>query len=271
MAIKNQNLRIIFVLILLIPVMLGFLDKTYNKATKKEELILISTEREKNIGRSVAAQVEKQFETTDDPLVGERVEKIGKRIAEVCERKDLAYYFKALKAKKDDDYNAFSLPGGYVYIFDVFVKKMNNDDEIAAVLSHEVGHIEAKHSIKRLQASMGMNALMVLGIGMGADGNNIGEAGYALSQLMMSYSREDELEADNISIRYLKKSGFDPEGVIKCLELLRDIRKKGPIVPYMYFRTHPYISERLANARIEVNETMDFDSYINLPRQKEDF
>ncbi len=264
----NHRLAQIIIILLFTPLLLGFFGKSYNKATKKDELIFISTEREKRIGASVAKQVERQFEETDDPLLQKHIEGIGKRIAEACERKDVIYRFKVLKAKREDDYNAFALPGGYVYIFDALLEKLKNDDEIAAILAHETGHIAAKHSIKKLQTSLGVNALMILGVGMGTDSRTFAKANNALNQLMVSYSREAEIEADKLSVRYIKKAGFNPQGVIDVLEILQALRKKGPIRRYMYYKTHPYLSERLARARIEVRGKMDFDSFMNLPEEE---
>ncbi|MDD5439894.1 MAG: M48 family metalloprotease [Candidatus Omnitrophica bacterium] len=256
------------------PFITGFMQTTYNSATEKDEFILVSTEKEKNIGASVAKQVEKEYKETDDPLMEKHVEELGARIASVNERKDLTYRFKVLKAKNDDDYNAFSLPGGYVYIFDAFVKKMNNDDEVAGVLAHEVGHIAAKHSIKRLQGGLGMDILMLLGMGIGATGGNVEnpqEAMAALSLLMAAYSREDEMEADALSIKYLKESKFDPQGVVNALEFLQKARKKAPLRNYTFFRSHPYVSERISHARTLANDKGDFDAYINMPVHEDGF
>jgi predicted Zn-dependent protease len=88
---------------------------------------------------------------------------------------------------------------------------------------------------------------------------------------MVSYSREAEVEADKLSVRYVKKAGFNPESVINVLEMLQALRKEGPIRRYMHYRTHPYLSERLAKAKIEVRGKMDFDSFINLPEEEENF
>lgn len=253
------------------PFLLGFFSRGYNRSTGKDEIILISAEREKKIGDSIAKEVEKKFGETDDPLLQKRIEEIGKKIGQACERQDVIYKFKVLKAENEEQYNAFSLPGGYVYIFDVFTEKLKNDDEISAILAHEVGHIAARHSLKKLQASIGMSALMILGIGMSTDGRTVAEAANALNQLMVSYSREAEIEADMLSVRYVENAGYNPQAVIDTLETLQDLIKKGPIRRYFYYRSHPYLSERISRAKIEVSGQMDFDSYINLPKEKDEF
>jgi len=237
-------------------------------------LLPVSKEKEKRVGASVAKQVAKQFDEVDDPLVQERFKKIGEKLAKVSERPELIYYFTVLKAKegkKENYYNAFALPGGYVYMFDAMMKKLETDDLIAAVIAHELAHIAAKHAINRMQSSLGINALMLLAIATGQDGRTVAAASEGLAQLMMSYSREDELEADKLSVKYMKEAGFDPEGVLDSLTMLRRLRKEGPVRKYMYYRSHPYLSERIAAVRSEIQGYTDFDSYINIPEKKDVF
>ena len=242
----------------------------YNPSTNKDEIIFVSTYREKQIGRAVAKKVEKKFQS-GDPLMQKRVESIGSKLADVCERKDIIYRFKVLMSEKDGFYNAFALPGGYVYIFEDLVNKMEADDEIAAILAHEIAHVAAKHSIQSMQASMGANIVMLLGLGMGADGQDMAQAGDAITRLMMAHSREAELEADKLAVRYLKKAGYDEAGIVRSLKRLKTLRKEGPIRKYTSYRTHPYLSERISRAKMHAYETVDFTSYINLPIANEKF
>ena len=234
-------------------------------------LVPVSKEKEKRVGASVAKQVAKQFDEVDDPLVQERFRKIGERLAKVSERPDLIYHFTVLKAKEgkiENYYNAFALPGGYVYMFDAMMEKLETDDLIAAVTAHELAHISAKHAINRMQSSIGINALMLLAIATAQDGRTVAAANEGLAQLMMSYSREDELGADKLSVKYMKKAGFNPEGVLNSLTMLRKLRKEGPLRKYTYYKSHPYLSERIAAVRSEIQGYTDFDSYINIPEKK---
>ena len=243
-------------------------------ALKPDDIIYISKEKERQMGASIAKQVEDQFEDTDDPLLQKRLEEIGKKLADVCDRKDFIYRFKVLKAKEgreEEYFNAFALPGGYVYMFDAMIKKLKTDDKIAAVTAHEIGHICARHPVKRLQSSLGMNALMLLAVALSRDGRTAAEANEAITQLMMSYSRDDEFEADRLSVKYVKKAGFDPSGVVRTLETLKKMRKKGKEMTYSYYKTHPYLSERIAAVRSEIKGYTDFDSYINIPDEKDGF
>ncbi len=250
----------------------GIIGAGVGHAISVKDFIPISTEKEKRMGSSIARQVEKKFDETDDPLIQKRFEEIGKKLAAICDRQDLIYRFKVLKAKGDKEryYNAFALPGGYVYMFDALMEVLETDDKIAAVTAHELGHISSRHSVERLRSSLGVNALIILALAAARDGRTVAEANRALAQLMLAYSREDEFEADRLSVSYVKKAGFRVEGVLESLLRLQELRKKGREMRYTSYRAHPYLSERIAACRSEIKGYTDFDSYINLP-EKEDF
>lgn len=240
----------------------------YIRATNEEEIILVSTESEIRMGKSLAKGVEKKFGLDDDVFLQKRISDIGKKIASVCDRKDITYHFKVLKGedlKPEQRVNAFALPGGYIYIFKDMVKLMENDDEIAGVLAHEVGHITAKHSIKKLQSSLGAMAFRILSSGIATNNETKGRAHAAIGLLMMSYSREDEATADKLSVRYAKRAGYDPKAIISSIDKMIDIHRKMPIRKYSDYRTHPYLSERKAAVKREIYGRMDFVDFINTP------
>ena len=243
---------------------------TFNRATGKDEMIFIAPEKEKKIGASLSKKVLKTFET-GDPLLQKRVEHIGARLACWSNRKDITYSFYVIKGKEKETYNAFALPGGYIFIFEELVEKLATDDKIASILAHEIGHIDAKHSVKLAQTAMGMSAVMVLASGLAKDQKTVVEAFDATDQLMFSYSREAEIEADALSIQYLEKAGFAKEAAIEALLLFQDMRKSGPIRDYIFNRTHPYLSERISRVKSDIEGGMNFDSYMNLPEKKDFF
>ena len=251
--------NIIFLLIILLP--LQGCATTYNLATQEEELILMSSEKEERIGENLADRVVERFELENDPLAQKRVKDIGKQIAAVCDRRSISYHFAILA--DEDKVNAFSLPGGYVFIFKGVLDKVESDDELAAVIAHEVAHIAARHSAKRAQASLGDAFLRLALARTETDGVTRARINDALNQLIMAYSREDEITADRLAIKYARLAGYNPEGTIVFLERLIEIQQKGPIKPYYHYRSHPHLSERLAMAKEEVYGRMEFRDYIN--------
>ncbi|MFH1847252.1 MAG: M48 family metalloprotease [Candidatus Omnitrophota bacterium] len=262
MSQKNVIL-ILFVSLALVPFRAEAIV-SFNPATEEEEIVFVSGERERNIGRNIDKQIEKRYNLPVDPLINKRIQSIGEKLAEGTDRKNIVYRFKVLAHKEPDMYNAFAAPGGYVYVFIDLVEELETDDRIAAVLAHEMGHVEAKHSVKRLQANMGITALMLIGTQMQMEKGEYAAANAAIGQLISAYSRSDERQADELSVKYMRVAGFDPNGTVEALSVLKKLRSKGSRLKYFVYKSHPYLSERMAYLKKYINGYTDFDSYINL-------
>lgn len=233
----------------------------YNIVTGEQEIFYYSTDKEVAMGRAIAREVEDKYKLVDDPLIQKRVEDIGKKIVSVCDRKEVDYQFKVLE---DEEVNAVSLPGGYIYVNKGLIDKIANDDELAGVLAHEVGHIVARHSIKKLQAIQGYSFLRIL-IAAAPGTAPVGNAAdVAFTELLLGYSREDELLADQLGARYTKLAGYNPHGMITFLERLQEINRRKPPRPRSYFKTHPYVPDRIRVVKQEIGESIEFKDYINI-------
>jgi len=241
----------------------------YNRATKEDEFILVSTDHEVRMGTSITVNVEKRFGLAQDPLLQKRINDIGQKIARICDRQDISYHFKVLVGKDlkpEQKFNAFALPGGYIYLFEEIVDKLETDNQIAAVIAHEIGHITAKHSVKRLQGSLGAMALQLLTSRMETDAESRRRSRSAINLLMLSYSREDEFMADKLGVKYMKLSGYEPEASVKVIEKMIEMQRKGPMRRYTSYRTHPYLVERKAMVKKEIYGQMEFVDFINMPQ-----
>ena len=235
----------------------------YNLATREEEFIYYSTEREVKLGKSIARQIEEEYDFIDDPLIQDRVEKIGEKIVGVCDRQEINYHFYVLDEEEE---NAYALPGGFVYIHKGLLDKISTDDELAAILAHEVGHIVARHSVKKLQAVMGYSFLRVL-IAVApvkGSGSAVRGADLAFTEILAGYSREDEMLADQLAARYTERAGYDPHAMLSVLEKLQEINRKRPLQPIAYYKTHPYVPDRIRVVKQELGEPITFDDYINI-------
>jgi septum formation protein len=235
----------------------------FNVGTNRQDFMMYSSDQEVKMGDSLSKQVEKDYILVNDPELNERVQRIGERIAAVCDRKELLYRFRVIEDKKDEDIvNAVSLPGGYVYIFKNLIKVADKDDELAAVLGHEIGHIVARHSIKRLQAIWGYNILSVLAAST-RNADVAQGAQLAYLQLLTGYSQDDELLADKLGARYAKRAGYDPKAMLTFLKKLDKRNKKEDPRPLSYFRTHPNVTERVKATKEELGEKISFEDFIN--------
>lgn len=259
-------MRCLFLILLILGVFLpGCVSQEYNTATGTEDIIFVSTDKEIAMGRNIAEGIEKnpKIKLDPDPLMSKRVSDIGQRIASVADRKEVKY---TLRVIDKDDVNAFALPGGYVFVFRGLVDKVSTDDELAAVIAHEIAHVVARHSIKRLQGGIGYTILEILMITTGAaPGGEAGRIDNALGQLVMSYSREDEALADRIAIKYLKRAGFNPYAMLTFLEKLQQVQRKAPIRQYSSYRSHPNIANRIRMIKEELTGEIDFSDYLNKP------
>jgi len=236
----------------------GCLSSEYNVATHKQDVFFYSTEREIALGQNIAKKVAAEYKISVNPYDISRVSRIGEAIAGVCDREEISYYFYVIE---EDDKNAFSVPGGYVYIYKGLLDLLN-DDELAFVLAHEVGHIVSRHSIKRLQAAMGYNLALIASKGVSSDPQFSQGLSFALAQIMVGYSREDEFCADNLAVQYAGGAEFNPKAGIAVLEKLYKEGKK-ELRPISYFRTHPFTAPRIKHIKEVLHLPIDVDDYIN--------
>lgn len=231
----------------------------YNLATKQQETLLYGTEKEVAIGEAVASKMEEEYEIIADVDVNERVQKILDRIVAVCDRRDIVYFIKVVDK---DIINAVSLPGGYIYVFKEVVDKAANDDQLAGVIAHEVGHITARHAVKRIQNIYGM--LILQGLASQSSARVAQGVNLALTSLFLEYSQQDEFESDRLAVKYLRKAGYDPKEMANFLQILKNEEEKEPIRQYSYWRTHPFISQRISVVNQEVTGKLEFKDYLNL-------
>ncbi len=249
-----------FYLIFILLFFIGCITTEYDVSTHRQNIFLYSVDKEVALGKNIAENIGKELKISKSPAYIERINKIGSQIVEVCDRKEIYYYFYVLDEK--DKYSAFSIPGGYVYV-DKSLMDILSDDELAFVLAHEIGHIVARHAIKKLQAVMGANLLMLASVHAEATPGFHRGLSFALAQIMVAYSRKDEYTADELATKYLKLAGFSPQAGISVLNKLYNLHKKEPLRQYSYFKTHPYIAQRIRHIKEYLGIPLDINDYIN--------
>lgn len=219
-----------------------------------------STESEIAMGANIHRRIAVEYKLSNNPKDIERVSKLGEKIVKVCQRQEFNYYFYVINDEKIK--NAFCIPGGYVYVFKGLID-MLDDQELAYVIAHELGHVNARHNIKRLEGSMGAALAAIAAIFVPSDSPDFARGvQFALGQILSGYSRQDELEADSLAANYLKQSDFDATASVRALEKLYNESKK-TIYPIQYFKTHPYVSERIGNIRQTLHLPISVNDYMN--------
>ncbi len=178
-----------------------------------------------------------------------RVGAIARRLVPVVERKDLTYRFTILNS---DEVNAFALPGGYVYVTKGLLKAVKNDDELAAVMAHELGHINKKHGIRQAEKA-GLLTAVVLAMGLKDETQKYQKyAAVAAFFANMKFSRDDEYEADRCAVQYTSKAGYNPYGMSAFLQTIN--KDNGLTKVTKYFSTHPPTTDRIKRANEEAQK-----------------
>ncbi len=204
-------MRLVVTLLVLALAPLG--GCSVNPATGERSFTgFMSTEDEQRVGAEQHPQLVKQFGGEyDNAKLEAYVQKVGSSLATQTEMPELKYSFTVLD---DELINAFALPGGYVHITRGLLALAENEAEMASVLGHELGHITARHAAQRYSQSMaaniGVGLLGVLGAVAGLPTGTADIAGFGAQAYLQSYSREQELEADELGIRYMTRAGYDP-------------------------------------------------------------
>src|SRR5882724_5077227 len=213
---------------------------------------LLNERDEIKLGTQLHREVTRKYNLTDVGL--DRVDRIGQRCVKASLRPTLLYKFHVIQSR---EINGFSLPGGHIYITTALLR-LANDNELASVLSHEVGHVVARHSLKTLKKSKEYDDMAKqLGELTGVVGDIARDLGVAAGQLVgsgliMIHTREEEREADFLGVRTMPKAGFDPQGMVTMFQKLQRIEESNSDLLGSLFSDHPDAEERIANTRYEI-------------------
>ena len=210
-------------------VLLGLIVLLQVYGLPQAEAAIISTKEEISIGKNVAKELEKKYGLVEDQELQNRVDRIGQSLAAVSERRDLQYSFKVLNSK---EVNALAAPGGFIYVFKGLVDHMPSDEELAGVLSHEVGHVVKRHTVRQIEKSL--LAQVLFGVLFGDRGVML--QNLAFNAIMSGYSRDDEREADQVGFNQALQAGYNPYSMAMTLSKLDDLDRKGNAG---LFSTHP--------------------------------
>lgn len=223
----------------------------YNPATGREEFILISTPSEVEMGKSVHESIIRKYKLSRNSAQIDRIHRIGERVAKVSDRQDYQYHFYLIE---EDEMNAFTTPGGNIYVYTGLLDKLKSDDQVASVLAHEIGHCAARHTVKKFQVALGYDLISGIVLSRISDGTaqQITQlsSNAVMSIVFSSYSRKDEYEADRLGVKYMHLACFDPDASIETFNIL-EADSKGQDVP-LILRSHPYIHDRISVAEEEI-------------------
>lgn len=219
------------------------------------------------LGKQIVAEIEKEVKFVNDAALAERVNRIGQTLAEIARRTKtkalwgeegpapFEYTFRIIDEK---EVNAFSVPGGFIFIYKGLLDFVSSDDELAGVIAHEIAHADHRHVIHllrrdaKIQERVLLPAILVgiLGRLPSQDMANVitGTQFYRIARLS-SFSQEAETDADLTALEYLRQSPYNPVGLLVFMERLEAEERKRPQIDWGIYRTHPVTRERVAKIR----------------------
>jgi predicted Zn-dependent protease len=212
--------------------------------------MLYSEQEDFALGREVAPRLEAALDDRiDSEALQLYLDRVGQRIALVCHHPEWEYHYIAVDHEM---VNAMALPGGYIYITRGLLERLQTESQLAAVLAHETVHVVGRHAMSQMSkqtvGGIAAAAVMVAGTPGGAK-----QLALMTNQILgLSYSREDETEADIGGLDYLVKAGYDPNGIIQVQEILLEehtLRRE-----LEFFSTHPHPVSRLRDIRRRIEQ-----------------
>ncbi len=235
---------------------LSYYSKTeMNPYTGVKQRIGINQDQEIALGLQSAPHMEKQHGGQHpDTKAQAYVDTVGNKLVQNSIAAQSGYKFDFHLLADPQTVNAFALPGGQVYITQALFSQLQNEDQLAGVLGHEIGHVLARHGAQRIakdQLTKGLTNAAVLVTGDYSAGQMAAMIG---SVVGMKYGRGQELESDDLGIKMMIKSGYNPEEMIGVMAILKKASGGGDSKKSDFFSTHPNPENRVEKIRESIKK-----------------
>jgi len=254
---KNRKLinKLVSVIIFLL---IAFLLVSFNLFATERDL-----NKEQKLGKKLSEDIEKKYEVVEDLNQNSLITEIGNKLAKVSEMREMQFHFRILK---EDGPNAFSIPGGYIYVtYDLF-DYIQSDDELAGILAHEIAHVIHNHALKQTRDNTKFTLLTILGVLLTREPDVAILGKFTTITFLNQYSREYEEEADLTALDLLIKTGYNPVGFLTFLERLYTREMFKPELHLGIFQTHPetenrinYVKDKLKERGIDIDRRATTD------------
>jgi len=258
-----KNFKTIGIILILLISIGMFYQCATNPVTGKKELMLFSEAAEINMGREVDQGLKAEYGIYYDPDLNNYIANIGRKLAAFSHRPNLKYHFAVLDTGIE---NAFAAPGGYIYITRGLLAMINSEAELAAVIGHELGHVNARHSVRSLSRNILFTLGLVVASELSEDIRDIAPiANIATQLLFLKYSRSDEYQADSLGIEYATMGGYQAGVMVDFFNsLMRLSKESGAGHLPNFLSTHPLTPKRIAR----VNQLLGSVDYKKMVKSK---
>lgn len=234
-------------------------SRQFNPVTNEVQHVSMSVDQEIALGLQAAPELAQQYGGSHpDSQAGSLVDQIGRRIVAQSGARETDYDFNFHLLADEEAINAFALPGGQVFMTAGLAKRLRTDGQIAGVLSHEIGHVVARHGaehLAKMQLTQGLTGAAVIASYDPDDpeSRNTAAVAAAIGQLInMKFGRDDELESDHLGVRFSSEAGYDPRAMLEVMAILAEA-SEGMRQPE-FFSTHPNPERRTERIEAAIAE-----------------
>lgn len=221
----------------------------FNEILGEKQYVGINEEQEIAIGLQSAPQMIQEYGGLHPSEQGQQfVKQVGRRLVQSSVAKETPYQYDFHLLAHPEVVNAFALPGGQVFITEALFSRLENEDQLAGVLGHEIGHVVARHGAQRIakmELTQGLTGAAVIASG----DYSTAQAAQLIGNLInMSYGRDQELQSDDLGVRFMVDAGYDPNALLGVMRILAAASGGGERQPE-FFSTHPNPENREARIR----------------------
>lgn len=213
----------------------------------------LTTSEEKELAEEFLEAVHKHYNVIDDPVINNYINDLGERLTRGVSHHPFGFTFHVIR---EGTFNAFAGPGGNIFVFSGLIEALETENELAAIIAHEIAHVSGRHVQDMVERSKrtGLTSMagVIAGILVGLGGAPTAGAAISVGSaaagqtMMLAYSRESELQADFFGRRYLVDAGYHEYGMLSALKRIRSREWYGKDEVPTYLRTHPAAGERMA-------------------------
>ena len=244
-----------------------------NPVTGQRQLMLMNEAQEIQLDQENSPhQFSSDYGAVQDRTLNNYLSQVGNEMAASSHRPNMPYSFRCVNATY---INAYAFPGGSIAATRGILVELDNEAELAGLLGHEIGHVNARHTAERMTKNI-ITGLIVAGATAYIEEEHekyaslaAGLGNIAAGALLAHYSRDDERQADALGMEYMTQVGQNPHGMVGLMDLLKSLSSHKPSTIEMMFATHPMSEERFQTAKQSAETT--YQTMQNMPLNQERF
>ncbi|MCL7487576.1 MAG: M48 family metalloprotease [Desulfobulbaceae bacterium] len=245
-----------------------------NPVTGRQEFMLMTPDEEIALDRKQSPyQFSNDYGAVQDQQLNAYLNQVGTQLASISHRPEMPFSFRAVNAPY---INAYAFPGGSIATTRGILVELDNEAELAALLGHEIGHVNARHTAEQVTKGT-LTSILVSGAAIATNAAGYGSygglvqdlGGIGTGALLAHYSRDNEREADALGMEYMTGSGYTPQGMVGLMKILLENGQRKPNAIETMFSTHPMSEERYQTAVRNAQNT--YGNMLSAPDHRERF